>query len=528
MDQHVDCVILCGNDHYPGGTKNAGPYRIATELRIRGYKVQLIDISMFRRFSETMETIMDAIISEKTLWLGISTTFLYTIFGFPHYVNRDSFDAIKERKPNIDKDIRMMISYVKKKNPKIKLISGGSRFFDLERFGFQTFTDHVDKEIVEFTDWCAGKSKQINLDFYERTIRGTEYKDFVTSQILYEDEDYIEPNDSLPIEISRGCIFKCKFCSYPLNGKTKGEWIKRAEVLKEEMIRNYDKFGVTSYVFSDDTYNDSLDKIKMLYEEVYSKLPFQIKFTTYLRLDLIMRFPEMVDILRDSGLKSGIFGIETLSHASGKAIGKGVDPRKQMEFIWKMKREMGWENILTSSGFILGLPGDYKGYDKELQDFLFSSDNPLDGWHLHPLFIVTPDNSKRTHYSEFDLEYEKYGYKIIEDHPDYKGRTERYWINEKTGLDFRECAENVKRIMDLSVWQKKYKYAAWDWADYVGIGVPSDDVATMSCYDLTVKYNTRSLREKRKMRYVHYILKKYGVNSISRIENDLYKRKKLV
>jgi radical SAM superfamily enzyme YgiQ (UPF0313 family) len=23
----------------------------------------------------------------------------------------------------------------------------------------------------------------------------------------------------LPIEIARGCIFKCKFCSYPLNGK---------------------------------------------------------------------------------------------------------------------------------------------------------------------------------------------------------------------------------------------------------------------------------------------------------------------
>lgn len=511
MTNKVHCIILAGNDEFPGGTKNAGPYRVATELRQAGFNVVVLDISIFESFDKQIESILDLLISEETLWVGISTTFLYKIFGYSFIIKKENYDKFDARIPDFDKEIRKFVSFVKSKNSKIKLISGGTRQFYLERYGFQQFTSYCDKEILEYTNWRAGKATSINLEFYGPKINGTEFDRFVTSQIQYEDEDYILPEDSLPIEISRGCIFKCKFCSYPLNGKTKGEWIKRPEVLREEMQRNYDKFGVTSYIFSDDTYNDSLDKVRMLHDEVYSKLNFKIKFATYIRLDLIMRFPEMAHILRDSGLKSAIFGVETLNHASGKIIGKGVDPKKQFEFIWKMKREMGWDNILTSSGFILGLPGDYPGYDKDLQNFLLSNENPLDSWFVHPLFIVPPDKQDKTYFSEFDLEYDKWGYEI--DPNVAIDSPAAHWKNDKIGTDYETELRNARRIMSLSSWDSKYKFGAWNYADMISLGCSPEDTAKMNVYDLSNKYSIKNLREHRKQRYIKYIMRKYGGNT---------------
>ena len=45
------------------------------------------------------------------------------------------------------------------------------------------------------------------------------YLSFNTSTIQWHHNDIIFPNEHLPIEISRGCRFRCSFCAYKLNGK---------------------------------------------------------------------------------------------------------------------------------------------------------------------------------------------------------------------------------------------------------------------------------------------------------------------
>jgi hypothetical protein len=63
------------------------------------------------------------------------------------------------------------------------------------------------------------------------------------------------------MEIARGCIFSCAYCHFDLIGKRIGDWTKNPETIKEEMIRNYELYGTTHYMFSDELINESLPKL---------------------------------------------------------------------------------------------------------------------------------------------------------------------------------------------------------------------------------------------------------------------------
>jgi len=501
----ADCILLYGNSLVPT-SKYAGTFRIATELRNHGYTVQCVDLSAYKTVDKDFLEVMDNLVGPNTLWIGVSTTFLYDVLGYPFYKSESSFNKKYAHRPEVSSGIEYFLKFAKERNPNIKFISGGSRRFMLDKFGFKVFRMNSDKEIIEFTDWCSKRSKSFRLEFMGNVIDGSEFEGFPESQIIYNKEDIIEPNDTLPVEVSRGCIFKCKFCSFPLNGKKKGEWIKHSNILLDEFKRNYEMHGVTDYSFSDDTYNDSEEKVKRLYDEVYSKLPFKLNFTTYIRLDLMMRFPDTVEYLKESGLKSAVFGIETINHESGKLIGKGVDPMAQFQFIENIKQNE-FKDILTYSGFIMGLPKDKSDEMERMEEFLFSDKNKLDDFIVEPLFITPKhfENNNRTYYSEFDLEYEKYGYTCyeqIEDSP----YTELRWKNSITGMTFDDAFAFSRRMNDKIKRSGRFKIGGFGYAWFRSLGVDSNDLLTLSRVDIYKKYNIASLLEDKKKRYRNVLL----------------------
>lgn len=496
----VNCVLFYGNHMLPM-SKYAGTFRIATELRNAGYSVQCIDITAYEtRWEEFLETIK-LLVGKDTLWVGISTTFLHHIFRYPYFRSTNSFEKKSKTIPNIDRGLLSFIKTVKDINPNVKFIAGGARRFMLEKYGFKIFTKNNDTEIIEFTDYCAKKSKQIPVKFLGSLIEGSEFQQFTTSQNIYTKSDIVDPLDSLPTEVSRGCIFKCKFCSFPLNGKKKGEWVKHSNILYEEFIKNYELHGVTDYIFSDDTYNDSEEKVKRLYDEVYSKLPFKLNFTTYIRLDLMMKFPSTVKYLQESGLKSAVFGIETINHSSGKSIGKGLDPIEQFQYIEEIKKNE-FKDILTYSGFILGLPKDRKDEIERLEEFLFSEKNKLDDFTVEPLFILPPkfDKSNFKYFSEFDMEYEKYGYEIYEQ-IEKSSFTEIRWTNDQIGMTFDQAFASSRRVNARVYVSDRFKCGGWGYNWYRSLGIPSADLMTLSRKDIYSKYNITQLLDAKKDKY---------------------------
>ena len=501
----ADCILLYGNDLIPT-SKYAGTFRIATELRNHGYTVQCIDLTAYKTLDKEFLEVLDLVIGDNTLWIGLSTTFMSQVFGYPYYKSQSTFDKKYAQKSGLANGIEFFVDFVKQRNPNTKLVAGGSRRFMLDKFGFKIFRMNSDTEIIEYTDYLAKKTSKLRLDFLNSVIDGSEFKDFPKSQILYQKNDIIDTLDTLPIEVSRGCIFKCKFCSFPLNGKKKGEWIKHSNILLDEFNKNYEMHGVTDYAFSDDTYNDSEEKVKQLYDNVFSKLNFKLNFTTYLRLDLMMRFPDTVEYLKESGLKSAIFGIETLNHASGKAIGKGVDPILQLQFVEEIKKNQ-FKDILTFSGFIMGLPNDTPDDLLAMEEFLFSDKNKLDSFTVEPLYI-TPlhiESVTRTFYSEFDLEYKKYGYECYEQ-IEGSAYTEIRWKNHITGMSFDESFDFSRRLNSRVDKSDKYKIAGFGYPWFRGIGVKSEDLMTLSRSKIYQKYDIRSLVEKKKQQYKTQLL----------------------
>ena len=72
--------------------------------------------------------------------------------------------------------------------------------------------------------------------------------------VSYEDRDFIEPHESLTVETSRGCKFSCDFCSYPVLG-VKTDHTRSADNLKQQLEENYNRFGTTKYIITDETFN---------------------------------------------------------------------------------------------------------------------------------------------------------------------------------------------------------------------------------------------------------------------------------
>lgn len=485
---NVQCLLLCGNNTLPGILRNAGPARLATELRDAGFETICVDIGILGvKNVDTVEKIINKFVGRDTLWVGISTTFLTHILGVPFMRQNNLAEESID-----DTVLKHVLDLCKKKNPNIKFVLGGGYFRDLSKYGFYHFKGYADHELIEFTKWCKDSSyKMVGVNRVGKVIDCKEYDHFVTSRIKWHDTDFIMPNETLPIEVSRGCIFRCKFCAFPLNGKSKGEWIKHYDVLKSELIYNYEQYGVTRYIFSDDTYNDSAEKMSELYEHVFSKLPFKLSFSCYIRLDLMHRFKETAEVLEKSGLRSALLGIETNNPESSKIIGKGLSFEKQIEYLWEL-RDKEFKNTLTASAFIFGLPKDTKESMNELERFLLSPENPLDHWTCRPLGINPVESSDhKKYFSEFDLNYEKYGYRIVGSDP--KADIYRMkWQLGDTGIDYDSCLVQTNRINDISESMPNMKFGAQLFARYASI-LPEDEVFSKSRKELRDQYDIESM-----------------------------------
>ena len=499
----MHCILFYGNDHAQGISKYAGPARLATELRINGFETICIDIGTIQHISflDLYEKIINKFVSKDTLWIGFSTTFFESLCGVPIKRITDQNQLVTSN--NDVGFLNKIIDMCKAKNPTIKFIVGGGNYINLHAYNFIHFRGNADFEIVEFTKWCKDSSYSPKLNHSNKIVTCKEYDKFVISKIKWDKTDLLSPSTVLPIEISRGCIFKCKFCAFPLNGKTKGEWVKHAEILKEELIENYENFGTTEYIFADDTYNDSMDKITDLYENVFSQLPFKIKWTAYLRLDLMHRFKESADILYKSGIKNIMVGIETNNDISAKAIGKGLDFNKQISYIQDLKSK-DYKDILISSGFIYGLPNDTRDSIDGLHNWLLSKDNPLDNWAVTTLGINPPDKTfNKNNFSDIDINYEKYGYVIPDE---LKANKQMSWQLPNQNLSFEQCSILSNNTLEKSIALPNYKAGSFVYPRFRSMGISEEELISKSITNLRKKYNVEQIIKKWRLDYFASLL----------------------
>lgn len=412
-------LIILTNTDSMVWQRSIGAYQVASHCRLNGVSCQVIDFTEMFAESDLIDMI-NKFIDEDTIAVGVSTTF---------YRNKDknSFieTDIKDNNPITDV-LSTVLRTIKMQHPNIKLIAGGANSHIVKNNPLFNAVFHGYSEAALVSYLKDIRAKKLNI---YPTINTVQNIDGITGQFeietlshVWDNTDCVLPNETLPIEISRGCIFKCKFCSYPLNGKKKLDYLRSPECIQAELIDNYKKFGTTNYFLSDDTFNDSTYKLEQLHK-IFTNLPFKIKFVTYLRLDLIYRFPEQITLLKEMGLGSAFFGIESLNHETAKAIGKGMPSDKVKEFLVDL-HDNHWEGkIPFTCSFIVGLPKE--STDSVTKTWEWVSNTPFqDLWF--PLRITPTAHYK----SDFDINYTDYGYILDETEP-FRCR----WTNDMMDYD---------------------------------------------------------------------------------------------
>lgn len=431
-----EVILFQGTSHDPYWyNRAAGPYKLATHLeQNQGCPTQVIpNCTALTRAG--YEQVFKKYGSENLVWIGFTTNWLAGRRGKNYYQQWWSAD-------NMSIDIRLagwyhtdvdsredvysciydqemfyeILDMAKFYAPECQLVFGGSQLNRNEYF-------HPD-ELVKDAHYIKGNAESAVTAMHRRFRKGNfncdglpendEYDystdGFKKSFIYYKETDAVSPNEWLPIEISRGCAFKCAFCNYDMKGTT-GNYVN-PHALRENLIQQYELYGTTKYTIMDDLYNDNYDKVQDLYDNCWSQLPFKPELAGYLRLDLLWKRPDQAQLLLKSGFRAGSFGIETLHEAAGKAVGKGLGPKRIMETLRMLREEWGNE-VLIHAFFIAGLP--HEPMDSLLRTVEWTRTTNLIHaviWHyleLENVKILPPDTNVDK-ISVLGQDPEKYGY----------------------------------------------------------------------------------------------------------------------
>ena len=436
----TDCVSQMGL-----WSRSAGAYRIATELRALGYNIQVVDFWSYivgEDDSRLLNVILEKFVGPSTKFVAFSTTFMSSSFQMYYGVkNADGTVPGSRRSANVleasTELLAGMRSKIKQLAPAADIIVAGSRvammdssISDIRMIGYG------EQQIKDYLRWKTGKDRLFTVPvdrngkkLFNYNSKATGF-DFANSGINWVEQDCVTANECLPIEISRGCIFSCSFCSYPLNGKKKIDYLKSTTVLREEFIRNYRDYGTTNYIFSDDTFNDTQEKMDWFLELTQS-LPFQIRFSTYARLDILNAKRKQISQFKQMGAASVFFGIESLNYESARTIGKGCKTDAVIDTLYQCRSEWG-SDVVSMGGVIAGLPHDTMETMTDWVGRLSHPDFPLHAFEINALFIKNPKSFVEGMFiSELDRDQAKHGYVWADGG----------WTNTKTGTNFADCTK---------------------------------------------------------------------------------------
>lgn len=371
------------------GPRSIGAYRLATELRRFNYEVEVIDFLS----AWTTEEVLTYIDNGPTpLWIGFSCTFI----GESKRSNLPGGIAWPDKLTRFDNDEQ----FFKDIKSRAVTIIGGSKAERMKHIYEADYivTGYADKAIIAISDFLSGKTSELKYEieevetiykknkYFSKTINcETMYPvtDASNIQTEFHYTDFIQPNEVLPLEISRGCIFKCAFCAFPLNGKTKNDYVRPKEQLIADIDMYQKKYKSNRYFFMDDTFNDTVEKMKLMKEVYDSVEPFD--FWAYGRLDLLASKPEMMELVNKIGWKYFSFGVETFNRSSGKQIGKGADPEKLKNILIELKKIHPDSWLLFE--MIIGLPGESKHSIQESAQWFVDNMNLWEEVHFKELSI---------------------------------------------------------------------------------------------------------------------------------------------
>lgn len=393
----MEVVFLTGVCHPISFNRAQGAYRLAHVVREHGYTARVID-GVGTLTADQIFTMVKQVVTTSTKLFCISSTFFS---DFAASVHSDSLVTTQYLPYPYHQWLEIMM-YVKSQGARIAV--GGHKTHEFERD--QNIHQYIDHYVYGYADdsiltLLAGVKESKIVDL-------TSTVDMHSLTTRYDYGDSFLPGECFTIEMHRGCMFKCAFCAYPLNGKQKGSYARCPRHIVDELMHCYENFGSTNFILNCDTFNESEEYIREFATEL-SRTGVTFNFGINARIDLFYNKPSFVKLCLDIGVRSVLFGLESSNIFSLKEVGKGLPFEKVVDTL-QMCREIWGNQVRMTGSYIIGLPYDTDKNVQQVYEFFTSPDCPLHGIEFDPLYVFNPALDLNPWKSEYSINSSKYGF----------------------------------------------------------------------------------------------------------------------
>jgi Radical SAM superfamily len=473
-----DVVLFTGISSRLKHGRPLGAYRLATELRRVGFRAVVIDyFHLWLRDRNGLEDLCQRILSSETVAVGFSSTFLWdsTEDYFDEWANTISGPSAPASAAFL-----WFLRYLKSEYPWITTLYGGAHALRPFRHE-QNITDLIDYYVIGSADGIVAnivtalkdrKRLGFQLSGGKRVLEGdaSAHPNSATEATEFCSEDGLQAREVLPIELTRGCPFRCIFCSFPPRAKTPsiGNWRESLDGLSDTFKRNFERFGISRYMFLDNTFNETTDKVRTAHEAV-SKSGVAIECSAYLRLDTLAECPEQLELLKRIGLRAALFGIESLNPSTARAIGKATVAEKAEEALCLVRD--AWRNDVTVHAFfIAGLPYETPDTLNEWMEWVYRRDDLIDSYRMSVLGFQLSAGSPQ---SELDRNPRKWGYTVDE---------AGCWSNR--GMHCDDARHAARHWNYRGFASGRIRVAEWILMSLMGLGYDYDMLRTLKLNEL--------------------------------------------
>lgn len=495
-----------------GAQRYIGPYSVAYSLEKAGFDTVVVDyFNNIKDFFHYFESLL----TPDTLFVGISSTFISPAYNNKLWLSANSLTHSTESYSSSplmfknSEDLSLWLTQLRQSIdricPKAKVIVGGAKV----QFLLSYPKAHLAN--IDYFLWGSADGIMAEIATHLKDEKEIPYIDIQGHQVIdtlktfihikscppfeWQKKWAIQNQEALPIEISRGCIFNCKYCHY----EKKESFRKDLEDLRNEIIFNYENFNTTFYHFCDDCFNDSRKKVEAVCEMIKA-LPFKIEWISYARVDVAIKFPETARLMVESGCKALHWGIETLNEKVAKQVGKGTPSELVKKFLTDFYKDYG-DQCLSHGSFITGLPNETKESQMETINWICDND-ALHFITVGPLKLFpykTVFDGQAMDFSDYSRDPEKYGFKKISFHPsDWEhatmNREEAYQFSAVFNERWRSSSDHRKGTINTM----------WNYPHLRSLGFSNDEVRKIYFDVKLARTYAKELQNRFEDRLSHY------------------------
>jgi len=230
--------------------------------------------------------------------------------------------------------------------------------FITDRIGLKTLAD-----VLYALTHKADYYKFNNTAFYQNgrlkiNSQQPEPIDLDSQVIEWKEVDSGRISEILPVQLSFGCTFKCKFCNFFHKSRC---YIKSREYINKELKNIKSLANVKMLRFVDDSM--PAKTLKALCELMIEE-QINIPWTTFVRLDNLTK--ENISLLQKANCVDLQVGIES----GDNRILKNMDKQATAEAYLKIFNELSKTDISIRTSFIIGYPGENKNSIENTINFL--------------------------------------------------------------------------------------------------------------------------------------------------------------